>query len=229
MIILRKNSDPDSKESLFSAFTRVNAVDRIYGDNKPLGRRFILEVMKVIEMYDSELNDNTSHWIKKSAQAMVDIMDTKIFQPQSLFSVLDWPRGNYVLGDNVMLEIKSKYRNPEDFVERCVMTRLLTESRNDDVKYSSVIPGRSSIKTSPSDYVNICKFIMLSVTGQIDPDNFDYWSMRSTLKGMDIDYDRLNIKVQRSIDRKLELSKTIAKCVLEVMRYDNGKLSELLD
>lgn len=216
-------------DRLFSELTRAGAVRKIYGNDRPLGRRLILEIMKVIEMYDSVLNDNTCHWIGKAARSMTDIMDTKIFQPQSLFSVLDWSRGNYVLGDNVMSEIKSKYRNPEDFVERCVMTRLLTESRNDDVKYSSVIPGRSSIKTSPSDYVNICKFIMLSVTGQIDPDNFDYWSMRSTLKGMDIDYDRLNIRVQRSIDRKLELSKTIAKCVLEVMRYDNGKLSELLD
>lgn len=86
MIIFRR------KEVLFSAYSRVDAVNKIYGDNKPLGRRFVLEVMKVNEMYDSILSDCTPHWIEKIAKAFLIIRDTKIFQSQSLFSVIDWQR-----------------------------------------------------------------------------------------------------------------------------------------
>ena len=190
MIILRKLRD-NLEEKFYS--DRVDAISRIYGGKEPYGRRVLLEIMKILEMYEFDDGEYVPHWIGKIVTAMKDITRGGYFTAQSAFSILDWNKnGESVLGSNVIGEIKSKYRTLDNFIESYIIKQLLTERSSGEVKYSRAINSRSDIKYSVKDFLYYYKYIALCITGQIDIDD-DLYNDRlvNTAK---IDYKKLFIK-----------------------------------
>ena len=56
MIVLRKLINNLLQERFYSD-SKISAIENIYGNNNPLGRRILLELMKILEMYEFDNGD----------------------------------------------------------------------------------------------------------------------------------------------------------------------------
>lgn len=223
MIILRKLNNLEEK--LYSLDSKAAAILRIYGGDEPYGRRVLLELMKVLEMYEFDDGKYVPHWIEKISAAMKNITGGGYFTAQSAFSILDWSKnGESVLGSNVINEIRSKYRTLDNFIESYVIKQLLTEKSSGEVKYSRAISSRSDIQYSIKDFLYYYKYIALYITGQvnIEEDLYNYQLVNNT----NIDYNKVVYKTP--IDFKINLKSVIARCIVAIKGYENSTIGKLL-
>lgn len=219
MIIVRKLNNLEEK--LYSLDSKATAILRIYGGRDPYGRRVLLEIMKILEMYEFDNGKYVPHWIEKTSTAMLNITRGGYFTVQSAFSILDWSRnGESVLGNNIINEIKSKYKTLDNFIESYVIKQLLTERSSGEVKYSRVISSRSDIQYSVEDFLYYYKYIALCITDQINIEN-DLYNDR-LIKNTSIDYKKVLFTDSR------ELKSVIARCIVAIKGYENSIIGKFL-
>lgn len=114
--------------------SKINAIQEIYGKKESYSKRVLLELMKILEMYEFDNGEYILHWIDKISAAMLNIFKGGYFTAQSVFSVLDWnSNGESILGSNIINEIRNKYRTPENFIESYVIKQLLTEKSSGEI------------------------------------------------------------------------------------------------
>lgn len=222
MIVLRKLINNLLQERFYSD-SKISAIENIYGNNNPLGRRILLELMKILEMYEFDNGDYIPHWIDKVSIAMFSVVGDGYFTAQSVFSVLDWnSNGESILGSNIINEIRNKYRTPENFIESYVIKQLLTEKSSGEVKYSRAISSRSDIKYSVEDFLYYYKYIALCITNQITIDDLYNYRLVISTK---IDYKKEIYKTQLDFKR---LRTVIARCIVAIKGYENLTIGKYL-
>lgn len=173
--------------------------------------RICLEIMKCIEMYETE---DVYHWVKDKIIKTINEVTIEGLTPQTLLCLGFDKLSNKDLVDtinnsNTTTKFFSLYRSPKEFI-KSIKDRLLTETKNRKPKYSSWFDNHP-IQYTDEEYVDFYKYISLCLSGQLDPDIDDFdWDIEKVLKRTKVDYSLSGV----AKDKLLEIvSKSITNIV----------------
>ena len=173
--------------------------------------RICLEIMKCIEMYETE---DVYHWVKDKIIKTINEVTVEGLTPQTLLCLGFDKLSNKDLIDainnsNTTTKFFSLYRSPEEFI-KSIKDRLLTETKNGKPKYNSWFDN-NLIQYTDEEYVDFYKYIALCLSGQFDPniDNYD-WNIEKSLRRIKVCYSLSGV----AKDKLLEIiSKSITNIV----------------
>lgn len=189
-------------------FSKFDTLDKVFNTAIP---RICLEIMKCIEMYETE---DVYHWIKDKIVKTINEVIVEDLTPQTLLCLgFDKLSNKDLVGaignSNVVTRFYSLYRSPEDFI-KTVKYRLLTETKKGEPKYKDWFDN-NPIQYTDGEYVDFYKYISLCLSGQLDPDIDDFdWDIEKVLKRTKVDYSLSGV----AKDKLLEIvSKSITNIV----------------
>ena len=173
--------------------------------------RICLEIMKCIEMYETE---DVYHWVKDKIIKTINEVTVESLTPQTLLCLGFDKLSNKDLIDainnsNTTTKFSSLYRSPEEFIQS-IKKKMLTETKNGKPKYKSWFDN-NPIQYSDEEYVDFYKYIALCLSGQLNPDVDDFdWNIEKVLKRTKVDYSLSGV----AKDKLLEIvSKSITNTV----------------
>lgn len=173
--------------------------------------RICLEIMKCIEMYETE---DVYHWVKDKIIKTINEVTIEGLTPQTLLCLGFDKLSNKDLVDtinnsNTTTKFFSLYRSPKEFI-KSIKDRLLTETKNRKPKYSSWFDNHP-IQYTDEEYADFYKYIAFCLSGQLNPDVDDFdWNIEKVLKRTKVDYSLSGV----AKDKLLEIvSKSITNIV----------------
>ena len=175
MIILRLN-----EERLF-AVSRSSQLNSLFDVMESTA----MEVMKLVEFKKICGDDGmVDHWLNVASSNLANKVDSTTirFHMGFLGALNDEDIDSLI--KNVDL-VRSKYKTPIDFV-RAVKQRLRNETKGGSYKYRDWLRENDKIThndnkflVSDEDYIDLFKFITLSLSGDIKPRDYNYWDIFS--------------------------------------------------
>lgn len=190
-------------------FSKFDTLDKVFNTAIP---RICLEIMKCIEMYETE---DVSHWVKDKIVKTINEVTVEDLTPQTLLCLgFDKLSNKDLVGaisnSNITTRFYSLYKSPEDFI-KTIKDRLLTETKKGEPKYKDWFDN-NPIQYSDEEYIDFYKYIALCLSGQLDPDidAFD-WNIEKILKRTKVDYGLVN---NVSVKEKQVL---FAKCITNIV------------
>ena len=195
--------------------------------------RIGIEIIKTTEMINNLSKINAIHWIKEK---LWDNLFSLIIEESSdrirymyAFIYFEEDQNNFKRDSEFNSIItKSKYSSPKDFISK-LEKYILTKSNgdSDSSKYSYVFDKRpigSKFNHSIEEYLHLFKYIMLSLSGQIDPDMIDVYSAETYRIKVDYGSEFLS-KLPRNVAKK-EFNQRIATCIYKFCIGEIMKLSK---
>lgn len=223
-------------------------VSSLVDNNIPM--RFGIEIIKATEMmFELERGEKlgekfSKHWIsdKLWASTLRVCIKERPKEYMYLFLPFDENRLNLNLGytlnkSNIIGKhaievndsINEQYKvTPIDFI-KLVQKKVLTEASvktSDEPKYDVVFKGRPYNKKfiySTEDYLNLFRFIALSLSGQVNPDTTEIYQINSRIA---IDYDSAYLSNMSENQAKYEFNHRVASCILKFRYLDINSLKE---
>lgn len=230
IIVEDKNKESELIQKEFVSRSQLN-------DNKDLSsfdisNRIGIEIIKTVEMIESLSKTNSMHWINeklwKNIFSLIYDNSIKGNKLKYMYAFVYYEKDRTKLSrkDKTFGAIidKSRILSPEVFI-KTLEDQVLTESKaslNGQAKYSYIFDKRSvdnKFKHSIEEYLHLFKYIMLSLSGQIDPkiiDIFDPVVYKNT-----VNYgSEYLFKLPKDKANK-EFSQRIATCIYNFCDGDN--------
>lgn len=176
MIILRLNEE----ERLF-AVSRSSQLNSLFDVMESTA----MEVIKLVEFKKICGDDGmVDHWLNITSSNLANKVDsTTIRFHMGFLGALNNEDIDSLI-KNIDL-VRNKYKTPVDFI-KAVKKRLRNETKKGDYKYRDWLKENDKIThndnkflVSNEDYVNLFKFITLSLSGDIEPSDYNYWDIFS--------------------------------------------------
>ena len=176
MIILRLKEE----ERLF-AVSRSSQLNSLFDVMESTA----MKVIKLVEFKKICGDDGmVDHWLNVASSNLANKVDSTIIRfHMGLLGALNDEDIDSLI-KNIDL-VRSKYKTPTDFI-KAVKKRLRNETKEGDYKYRDWLRENDKIThsdnkflVSDEDYVNLFKFITLSLSGDIEPSDYNYWDIFS--------------------------------------------------
>ena len=222
-------------------------VSSLVDNNIPM--RFGIEIIKATEMiFELERGEKlgekfSKHWISDKLWASTLRVCIKAlpkeymylflpFDENRVFLNMGFPKRADIIGKSAELvnsNINKLYNvTPIDFI-KLVQKKVLTEASvktSDEPKYDVVFKGRPYNKKfiySAEDYLNLFRFIALSLSGQVNPDTIEIYQINSRIA---INYDSIYLSNMSENQAKYEFNHRVASCILKFRYLDIDSLKE---
>ena len=190
-----------------------------------------LEMIKTIEMYDARDGNDLIHWIIDMPYRSFNFAAKYNISPQMFFyGVLEDNLSELgrMMGKNNINQFTKSYNWSESnkFIEYILKILIYGDPSGnvtdpDRAKYASWF-NSNSITYNSADYKMIFKFIALSLSGQLDPEVFDFWQDYPGLRDVKVNYGIIKYR------SKSDIARVLVRCMEKIKYYIHPKLEKFI-
>ena len=183
MIIFRKLFNTQNEEERLFADSKINQLNNLLS----LTEGTAMEILKLIEFKKICGDDGMiNHWIDVASGNLVNQIDSTIVRYNMAFAgALGDKDLDNLFSSGDKQKIRAKYKTQSDYIT-AVKNRLRNETKGGSYKYRDWLKA-NDVKNrrddyflvSNKDYIKFFKFLTLSLSGNIDPNDYEGWKILS--------------------------------------------------